>query len=146
MKREKKIIIGLVIALVVALCFAGYMLFLRDTPTAVLTDTNESLQDADKTNQLAVKMNPSIIVEEGTMQNINFYNLNKNRLLKLIIAVDGEKIYESDFIEPGKIMKADVIDENKLEKEETEAVAEIYSYSLEKEHIGQTNVEITLTK
>lgn len=146
--KTKGIILALILLLIIAIAASVYFyVSSQNQPTAVITTTDNELNNVDENNKLRVIMNPAIEVTEGTMQNINFENVNKNRLLKCVISVDGEDIYESDYVKEGEVMKADLIDADKLENGNTPALAQIYSYNAETgERIGQVNVQINLIK
>ena len=140
-------ILILILAILLCLSLAVVIYFATaEQKTAVVAKTEETLENPDSTGKLRVKMNTYMNIADGTLQNIGFYNLNENRLLKLKVTVDGETVYESGYIDEGEVLQADIIDETSLPKGETEALAEIYSYSTDKEFIGQRNVEITLNK
>jgi len=146
-KSGKKIALIVILVLIIAaLGTAVYFLATQEHQTAVITETQEQLSTPDEDNMLRVKMNTGIIVQEGTMQNLEFYNLNEGRYLQLKIKVGDEYVYESQYLAQGEVIKADIIDEGKLKDGSNEALAEIYSYDLDKNLIGQRNVEITLSK
>lgn len=147
MKRDKKIIMGLIILLIIAIG-AAVFLFLHEDKTAIIITTDKQVQDVDETNQLRIKINPQIEVKSGTMQNIYFENVNKDRYMQCKIKLSGEDkyIYESQMISENEVIQADVIDESRLKKGENKALAEIYAYDLHKEKTKQTNVEIVLIK
>ncbi len=109
----------------------------------IVEDTTVELKDTSDGN-IRVKLNPVVDVENGLLQNLNFSNFNEERLLKIKIKVDDEYIYESDFIKPSEILEKDYIKDNNIELDGKEAIAEIYSYTIDKEMVGQTNVVIEL--
>lgn len=144
-KAQSVIIVVLAVLLCISAAAVIYMAAAKDK-TAVVVKTRESLENPDETGKVRVKMNTYIDIYEDTMQEIDFYNLNHNRLLKLKITVDGDDIYESDYIKEGEVLEADLADKPMLAKGEHAALAEIYSYTLDKEPVGQRNVEITLNQ
>ena len=109
----------------------------------IVEDTTVELKDTSDGN-IRVKLNPVVDVENGLLQNLNFSNFNEERLLKIKIKVDDEYIYESDFIKPSEVLEKDYIRDNNIELDGKEAIAEIYSYTIDKEMVGQTNVVIEL--
>ena len=109
----------------------------------IVEDTTVELKDTSDGN-IRVKLNPVVDVENGLLQNLNFSNFNEERLLKIKIKVDDEYIYESDFIKPSEVLEKDYIRDNNIEFDGKEAIAEIYSYTIDKEMVGQTNVVIKL--
>ena len=143
--KNKQVIVIITLSALLCLSLAIVTcLSAADHPTAILAETNNSLEDPDETGKIRVKMNTCINVYENTMQDIDFFNLNKNRFMKLKIVIEDEEIYESSYIAEGEVLEADLIDVKALKKGENNALAEVYSYTLNKELIGQRNVEITL--
>lgn len=142
-KKQTAIIVVLATLFCISSAAVIYMAA-ADDQAAVVVETDENLEKPDETGKVRVKMNTYIDIYDETMQSIDFYNLNHNRLLKLKITVDGESIYESDYINEGEVLEADLAEVSSLPKGETTALAEIYSYTLDKELMGQRNVEITL--
>lgn len=143
--RSKYIVLIIILAALFCLSAAAVIyMAAADDETAVVMKTDEALEKPDETGKVRVKMNTYIDIYEDTLQSVDFYNLNHNRLLKLKITVDGNNIYESEYINEGEVLEADLADTSKLPKGETEALAEVYSYTLDRELIGQRNVEITL--
>lgn len=109
----------------------------------IVEDTTVELKDTSDGN-IRVKLNPVIDVKDGVLENLDFSNFNEERLLKIKIKVDDKYIYESDFIKPSEILERDYIEDNNIELDGKEAIAEIYSYTTDKEMVGQTNVVIKL--
>ena len=109
----------------------------------IVEDTTVELKDTSDGN-IRVKLNPVIDVKDGVLENLDFSNFNEERLLKIKIKVDDKYIYESDFIKPSEILERDYIEDNNIELDGKEAIAEIYSYTTSKEMVGQTNVVIKL--
>lgn len=141
--KKSKIFIAVLLIIIIIMGVLVVALLTGDSKTAVIVEANNELMPNDS-GKMRVSINPVINVEENTMQDIYCSNFNRDRLLKCKIYLDGKYIYESDYIEPNKTIKADVIDESYLIEGKTEAVAEIYSYDMDKNQLGQTNVSVTL--
>ena len=145
-KKQKILIIILLIA--VALMGAGlfYVLNgndLRTSKTAVIVQTNEELSDTNG-GQVRIRINSAVQVYEDTMQDLAFANLNEGRQLQCRIKVGDTYVYNSGLIKSGDIVQADVIDTSALQQGKNTATAEIYSYDMDKDLIGQTNTIIDL--
>ena len=76
------------------------------------------------------------------LENLEFGDYNEERLLKIKIKAEEEYIYESDYLKPEEVLKEDIIQASDIEKIGGSVIAEIYSFTEEKELIGQTNVVI----
>ena len=141
-ERIKSIIIVILIIIIILLllrgCGAG-----NESSSVIKEDSNVVLND-NSSGQVRIKLNPVIDVKDGVMENLNFCNYNEDRLLKVKIKVDDKYIYESDFIKPKEVLESDIIKENNLKLDGKEAIGEIYSYTTDKEFIGQTNVVLQL--
>lgn len=145
-KKQKWIIIILLIT--VALMGAGlfYVLSgndLRTSRTAVIVQTDEELNDMSS-GQVRVRINSAVQIYEETMQDLAFANLNQDRQLQCKIKVGDTYVYNSGLIQSGDIIQADVVDISALKQGKNQATAEIYSYDMDKELIGQTNTIIDL--
>jgi hypothetical protein len=145
---KKNKILLIVIVLLLIIIGIGILLYLNQddgvSKTAVIqTDTKEELNDPSSGN-LRIKICPVVTVKDDTMQNLNFANYNQDRLLECKIKCGGKYVYDSGYLPQSKILVGDFVDTSGLSKGENEALAEIYSYSLDKKPIGQTNVELTL--
>ncbi len=145
-KKQKWIIIILLIT--VALMGAGlfYVLSgndLRTSKTAVIVQTDEELNDMSS-GQIRVRINSAVQIYEETMQDLAFANLNQDRQLQCKIKVGDTYVYNSGLIQSGDIIQADVVDISALKQGKNQATAEIYSYDMDKELIGQTNTIIDL--
>lgn len=77
------------------------------------------------------------------LENIGFGEFNKERLVKIKVKVDEEYIYESDFMKPEDVIKEDIMKDQSINVKGKHVVAEIYSYTTEKEFIEQTNIVIS---
>ena len=110
---------------------------------AVEENPAEELNDS-ASGSIRIKLSPTVTVKNGVMQDLNFCNYNEERLMSCKIMVGGQCAYESGFLVEGKILTGDFIDTELLQTGEQEALAEIYSFDLEKKPIGQTNVKIKL--
>ncbi len=145
-KKQKWIIIILLIT--VALMGAGlfYVLSgndLRTSKTAVIVQTDEELNDMSS-GQVRVRINSAVQIYEETMQDLAFANLNQDRQLQCKIKVGDTYVYNSGLVKSGDIIQADVVDISALKQGKNQATAEIYSYNMDKELIGQTNTIIDL--
>ena len=145
-KKQKWIIIILLIT--VALMGAGlfYVLSgndLRTSKTAVIVQTDEELNDMSS-GQIRVRINSAVQIYEETMQDLAFANLNQDRQLQCKIKVGDTYVYNSGLVKSGDIIQADVVDISALKQGKNQATAEIYSYNMDKELIGQTNTIIDL--
>lgn len=144
-KNKERIKTFLIVILTIIIIF----LLLRgcgvgnESSSVIKEDSNVVLND-NSSGQVRIKLNPVIDVKDGVMENLNFCNYNEDRLLKVKIKVDDEYIYESDFIKPKEVLESDIIKENNLKLDGKEAIGEIYSYTTDKEFIGQTNVVLQL--
>ena len=112
----------------------------KESETAVITENKEFFLDDTSDGNI----NPLNDDKEALLQNLNFSNYNEDRLLKIKIKVDNEYIYESDFIKPSEVLERDLIKENNLKLDGKEAIGEIYSYTTDKELVGQTNVVLNI--
>ena len=144
-KNKERIKTFLIVILTIIIIF----LLLRgcgvgnESSSVIKEDSNVVLND-NSSGQVRIKLNPVIDVKDGVMENLNFCNYNEDRLLKVKIKVDDKYIYESDFIKPKEVLESDIIKENNLKLDGKEAIGEIYSYTTDKEFIGQTNVVLQL--
>ena len=152
-KTQKIIIILLVLALLVAVGLLAMQLLggeeeLKGPSQTAVIEKNEAEELTPQTaGQIRIKINPVVEVKNDTLQNLNFCNYNEERKLQCKIKVGEEYVYDSGRLEPGMELKGDwVAKPEALESGENEATAEIYSYDLEDNPIGQTNVNIVLNK
>ena len=141
-ERFKTVLIIVLIIIIILLLLRGCNGD-ESKQAVIVEDTTVELKDTSDGN-IRVKLNPVVDVENGLLQNLNFSNFNEERLLKIKIKVDDEYIYESDFIKPSEVLEKDYIRDNNIELDGKEAIAEIYSYTIDKEMVGQTNVVIKL--
>ena len=141
-ERFKTVLIIVLIIIIILLLLRGCNGD-ESKQAVIVEDTTVELKDTSDGN-IRVKLNPVVDVENGLWQNLNFSNFNEERLLKIKIKVDDEYIYESDFIKPSEVLEKDYIRDNNIELDGKEAIAEIYSYTIDKEMVGQTNVVIEL--
>lgn len=141
-ERFKTVLIIVLIIIIILLLLRGCNGD-ESKQAVIVEDTTVELKDTSDGN-IRVKLNPVVDVENGLLQNLNFSNFNEERLLKIKIKVDDEYIYESDFIKPSEVLEKDYIRDNNIELDGKEAIAEIYSYTIDKEMVGQTNVVIEL--
>lgn len=143
-KQRKIIIVLIVIMIAMAGVIAYFLLHDEKQETAIIVETNEELEKTEETGDISVTISPSVVVEENTMQNLNFYNLNEGRDLQLKIKVGDKYIYESPLVKTGTKIQADVIDTSALSKGENEVLGEIYSYDLEGNERGHHNVKFII--
>jgi hypothetical protein len=151
-KRRTIILVIIIILLTGMLAFAGSLLYKQykaentgPSRTAVI-QTNEEEELTDPTEgSIRIKINPYVQILEETMQNLMFCNYNKDRLLKCKIKVGDTYVYDSGYLSEGNILVGDFIDTSALTTGENEAIAEIYSYTVDYEKVGQTNVKMTLS-
>ncbi len=145
-KKQKILIIVLLIAVVLMGVWLFYALHaddLRTSKTAVIVQTDEELNDMSS-GQIRVRINSAVQIYEETMQDLAFANLNQDRQLQCKIKVGDTYVYNSGLIQSGDIIQADVVDISALKQGKNQATAEIYSYDMDKELIGQTNTIIDL--
>ena len=151
MRKERKqerrlfVLIIIIILLLATLAVVTYKL-LQPTATAVILPAREEAHDADATGTIRISVEPSVTIRDGTMQNLNFFNTNKNRLMSIkIYTQDGDEIkelvYTSPKIETGMAIVGDFIDTSKLKRGTNKATVEVYYYDLEEKIIGRTNVK-----
>lgn len=141
-ERSKTILIIVLIIILIILLYRSCNT--QEIKTAVINeDKNVELNDTSSGN-IRVKLNPSVDIKNGVLQNLNFSNFNEDRFLKIKIKVEDEYIYESDFVKPREVLEGDFIKENNLDLDGKEAIGEIYSYTTDKVLVGQTNVVINL--
>ena len=145
-KIQKILIIVLLIAVVLMGAWLFYTLHsddLETSKTAVIVQTDEELNDMGG-GQLRIRINSAVQIYENTMQDLAFANLNEDRQLQCKIKVGDTYVYNSGLVKSGDIVQADVVDISALKQGKNQATAEIYSYNMDKELIGQTNTIIDL--
>lgn len=147
-KKEKRRLIFLILIIIILLALLGMLVWILSQPvtTAVILPTAEKVHDADATGTIRISIEPSVTIKDGTMQDLNFFNTNKNRLMSIkIYTQDGDKVkdlvYTSPKIKTGTAIAGDFIDTSKLAKGKNKATVEVYCYDLEENIIGQTNVK-----
>ena len=147
-KKEKRRLIFLILIIIILLALLGMLVWILSQPvtTAVILPTAEKVHDADVTGTIRISIEPSVTIKDGTMQDLNFFNTNKNRLMSIkIYTQDGDKVkdlvYTSPKIKTGTAIAGDFIDTSKLTKGTNKATVEVYCYDLEENLIGQTNVK-----
>ena len=127
----------------VGLFYALHADDLETSRTAVIVQTDEELNDMSS-GQVRVRINSAVQIYEETMQDLAFANLNQDRQLQCKIKVGDTYVYNSGLVKSGDIVQADVVDISALKQGKNQATAEIYSYNMDKELIGQTNTIIDL--
>lgn len=141
-ERVKTIIIILLIIIIIILLLRGYDGFAFRT-AVIEENTQVEMQDTSS-GKVRIKMSPQVNIKQGTMQDLNFCNYNSDRFLKVKIVNNDKNIYESPMIKSGDILVGDCIDVRTLKKGTNDVVAEVYSYNLDKELMGRTNVKFIL--
>jgi flagellar basal body-associated protein FliL len=147
-KSKKKALIFIIVLLLAVMAVEGTLLYKKLTytgasVTAVIQDGTEELNDPD-TGNLRISINTDVTVMDDTMQNLNFANYNKNRYLRCRLKYGNDYIYDSGLLGENKVLVGDFVDTDKLEKGDNDIIAEVYSYSLDEEEIGQTNVQLVM--
>ena len=143
LKENTKAIVIIIFIMVMAIFFYHYCKE-KEVENTVITENRDVLLEDTSRENTKVKLNPSMDIKESVLQNLNFTNFNEDRLVKIKIKVDNKYVYESDFIKPREVFERDLIKENDLKLDGKEAIGEIYSYTTDKELVGQTNVVINL--
>lgn len=141
-ERLKTILIIVLIIIIIILLLRSCNT--QQVKTAVITENESVVLNDTSSGNIRVKLNPEVDVKDGVLQNLNFSNFNEDRLLKIKIKVDDEYVYESDYIKPKQVLEGDIIKDNDIEFNGKKAIAQIYSYTTDKQLVGQTNVEIKL--
>ena len=157
-KKEKKNkwLIILILLLILLLLGAAIVIFNLSNSSNVVDieepqmkpifepDEEKEIITRNEPGELRARINPVVYVKHDTMQNLELYNLNSDRFLICELYCEDEKIYTSDFIREGEMLKGDVIKTDCLQKGDNEVTVEISSYNLDKQKVGQTNVLINL--
>lgn len=142
--RQQRVCIILLLVLLIIMFFRQCTDSYKPVETAVIEENPQvQLTDSEK-GEIRIKINPAIDVRNKTMQNINFCNYNKDRLLRCRIKSGDQYIYDSGFLAEGNMLKGDYIRTDGLDKGQNEVIAEVYSYDTSENLLGQTNVKITL--
>lgn len=147
-KKQRRGLIFLIIIIIILLAMLGALVWMISQPakTAVILPAAEEVHDTDATGTIRISVEPSVTIKNGTMQDLNFFNTNKNRLMSIkIYTQEGDKIkdlvYTSPKIKTGTAIAGDFIDTSKLTKGTNKATVEVYCYDLEENLIGRTNVK-----
>lgn len=143
----------LILFIIIALLLTGLMVtifFMLSRPEEVLINRYIEENDTEivNTNHSATRyrMNTTMTVIKGTIQNLNFENVNENKYLRIKILKDAsssEYIYDSGFVPYGKKIVADVLSEN-IATGTYNTLAEVLVYDENKEQVVQTNFEVKL--
>jgi len=148
-RKQKILTVLLIIALIVILILLmiqcqGEPAYSGPSRTAVIekNETEELTEPDSRSTRIVIS--PSVRIINETMQDLYFCNYNKERLLRCRIKVGEEYVYDSGMLEEGKELIGDFIKTDALMAGDNEALAEIYSYDLEENPIGQTNVNLIL--
>lgn len=148
--KKKNRLIPLIILLcciILALLAGLWWLLNQEHETAVVEPIPTTEMQDTSSGQIRIKVNSTVNIIDGTMQDLNLQNVNENRLMKCMIKYNGDYIYKSQFIEAGSMITADFINDEELKKGKNEAIAEMYTYDPQtKEKIGQVNAKLILIK
>jgi hypothetical protein len=140
----------LIVLLAAALTVIMILLFVQceedkgPSQTAVIYQNEEESLNIPESGSIRIVISPVVQVIDKTMQNLGFCNYNKDRLLQCRIRVGEQYVYDSGLLAEGSELIGDFVETEMLKKGENEALAEIYSYTLEEQPVGQTNVKIIL--
>lgn len=147
-KTQRILVLLLIAAMILILILLAVQCQEEKGPskTAVISVNEEEPLNRSETGSIRIVISPVVQVLGDTMQNLGFCNYNEDRLLQCRIKVDGKYVYDSGMLSEGSELVGDFVKSEHLQQGENEAVAEIYSYTLEREPVGQTNVKITLNK
>ncbi len=147
---QRILIIVLLAALIVTLllllvqCEGEEEEYTGPSRTAVIQQNQEEPLNETGSGTIRIVINPVVQVLDDTMQNLGFCNYNKDRLLQCRIKAGEHYVYDSGLLPEGTELAGDFVDTEYLQTGENAALAEIYSYDLDENLIGQTNVKIKL--
>jgi len=147
-KRRLLLLILIIILLCISVILAVLVVFSSSRDNAVIAGTEEVLHDVSD-GQVRIRINSFINVNGKTMENLEFCNINDNRLMqcKIRLADRSNYIYQSDLIESGSVVQSDSIRSSMLDNGNNNCIAEIYTFDAKtKKQIGQINVEIIIHK
>ncbi len=148
-RKQKILTVLLIIALIIILILLmiqcqGEPAYSGPSRTAVIEKNEEEALTEPESRNTRIVISPSVQIINDTMQDLYFCNFNKERLLQCKIRVGEVYVYDSGLLEEGNELIGDFIETEALEAGDNAALAEIYSYDLEKNPIGQTNVNLVL--
>lgn len=137
---KKFIILGVLSCIAVILCVA---IWHKD-------DSNKNTEAGDKAviidDSISKNDIPSMydekILRDELLNSSSFSSYNEERLLIIKVKADEDYVYESDFLKPEEVLESDFFEKNNIDLTGKKIIGEIYSYTLEKELIGQTNIVI----
>ena len=118
--------------------------------TAVIEKAPEEELNDTSGGSIRIKLSPSVTVRNDTLQNLNFCNYNEERLMRCRILCGDVCIYESGYLEEGEILVGDLLNSDGKELLKSsdagvqEALVEVYSFDMDRNQVGQTNVKIKL--
>lgn len=138
---SKKIIIAILAAIVVIAGVFVTLAVINHDSAEIANETVETYDTSD--GNVRLRITTDITVKDGVMTNLDFGNVNKDRIMDCAIKIDDNCVYQSPKIETGKKIVSDKIDISSLEPGTYEAVAEIRSYTGENLS-GQTNIGVNL--
>ena len=147
-KRQRRLILVLLAALLITLILLLAQCqgeeYSGPSTTAVIQQNPQEVVDAAGSGTIRIVINPVVQVLDDTMQNLGFSNYNKDRLQRCRIKVGERYVYDSGLLPEGSVLAGDFVDTEYLQEGDNDALAEICSYDLDENLIGQTNVQIRL--
>lgn len=115
-------------------------------PNRYLEENNSGITNHNHT-ATRYRMNTTMTVVRGTIQDLNFENVNEGKYLRIKIKKDykndNEYIYDSGLVPYGKKVTADTLSKS-VASGTYETIAEVYVYNENEEQTAQTNFEIKL--
>ncbi len=148
MVKERAKTLTIIILIVIILILLAILLPALHSADGITTAYIEKALAEEITDNsdgmIRIKLNPTVTIKNGVMQDLYFANYNENRLLECKIVCNNKVVYDSGFVQTGDVIVGDFISTEKLSKGANEALCEIYSYDYDEHLISQTNVEMTL--
>lgn len=102
----------------------------------IMRSCNRDTRDDITENKSEASLN------EEVSESLNSSNYNDDRWLKIKVKVEDKYVYESDFLKPQEVLSMDIIKENNLDIKGKNAVAEIHSYTADKQFITMSEIVI----
>lgn len=137
---KKFIILGVLSCIAVSLCVA---IWHKDDSNKNTEAGDEAviIDDSISKNDIPSMYDEKILRDE-LLNSSSFSSYNEERLLIIKVKADEDYVYESDFLKPEEVLESDFFEKNNIDLTGKKIIGEIYSYTLEKELIGQTNIVI----
>ena len=137
---KKFIILGVLSCIAVSLCVA---IWHKDDSNQNTEAGDEAviIDDSISKNDIPSMYDEKFLRDE-LLNSSSFSSYNEERLLIIKVKVDEDYVYESDFLKPEEVLESDFFEKNNIDLTGKKIIGEIYSYTLEKELIGQTNIVI----